>query len=263
MRIAAELDLIASQLTKQGRLMEALGARQRREQINRALKNDAALAFDIPNRAELLIRLGRGQDAEGLLQEFEGKVRGHVSVFENRKNRVPMLRAMRAATEGRWRDVLKLANEVEMQSPTPDSATRLAGLLTDFARTFAGLSPAGTTPTQPAQSTSMTPAARELAYWEAQTSLATQGYRQAFDQARTVWHYPSANANDELRWRMAAIAVSASQYLGGPEKADAATMRAEALRAIQNIKTAWKDAAAAYFRRVDLRLLQQHVERLP
>ncbi len=126
--LTVALDNLASQLTALGRFPEALTYRERGEAIHRRQKDNARLAFDLQNRAELLIRLGRGAEAESALKELdEGAAAGN-EVFAQRARRVKQLRALRATFDERFDDAARLAYEVIHESAWKD------GLDHDFQR---------------------------------------------------------------------------------------------------------------------------------
>jgi tetratricopeptide (TPR) repeat protein len=255
-QIATALGNIASQLTKQGRLPEALAARERREQIIRRQKNEAELPYDIITRADLLIRLGRSPESEPLLDEFDGRVRTAASTFHALRHRPAALRAMRAATDGRFADVLRYATEARALASGQDSATRLVDLLEDYARAALGRpSRASGAPAQPPDVGSA--AAREARYWEARAALARQDYARAFALAHAAWSAPGAAGNAEARWRLAAIAAVSAAKTRPPPQPDGATMPAHATAAIDQLTTAWAETAATYFRRHDLATLRK------
>ena len=65
------LDNLAGESTALGLLPEALAYRRRLEAIHRRQQDRVRLAFDLQNTAELLIRLGRGNEADALLRELD------------------------------------------------------------------------------------------------------------------------------------------------------------------------------------------------
>jgi tetratricopeptide (TPR) repeat protein len=256
-QIATALNNIASQLTKRGQLPEALAARERREEIIRRQKNDAELPFDVISRVELLIRLGRGGETEPLLEEFDRRVREAAPTFVARQHRPAVLRAMRAATEGRSADVLRHAAEARALAPRPDGATRLLELFVDYALAASGRGRPASDRAEPIDVGS--PAAREARYWEARAALARRDHARAFEVAHAAWGAPGAAGNVEAQWRLAAIAAAAgSEKTTDPQLPDGASMPGHATAAIDQLTTAWAEAAAAtYFRRHDLATLRQ------
>ena len=217
---AVVLENLAGELTKQGRLPEALAHRERIDDIHRQQKNQAALPKDLTNHAELLILLGRGRDAERLLQEVDDGIAAGLPTFVDRRVRVAELRALLAGIEQRWLDVLQATAAVEAASPKPlpgktvkPSGLQLfARVLTEQALTRLGRSrtPADAIAKWPLAAT--TPGdRREWSYWVAATLVARGEHATAYTVASEVLAEPAVGANPELAWRLAAVAVQAGR----------------------------------------------------
>lgn len=164
-----------------------------------------------------------------------------------------MLRAMRAATEGRHADALRFA--VLAQEPgRSDGTTRSARALEEYAR-------AVTSRTSRVFDENLRPSAasatgRENSYWLARALAARADYRRAYDTAEASWSAPGAKGNDELAWRMKAIAAEAGRHLTDTAELSA-TMAADSERQLAPLITAWGDAARVYLERSDLRSLRR------
>ena len=87
-------------------LPDALRYRERAEEIHRRQGNAYTLAFDLTNRAELLIRLGHGEKAEALLREVDAGIDKGIDAYVGRTRRVKVLRTLRATVDGRWADTV-------------------------------------------------------------------------------------------------------------------------------------------------------------
>ncbi len=106
---AFAFESLATQATVSGHLPEALGYVTRAEAIHRRQADAAALPFDLANRADLLIRLGRGVEAESVLQEIEeGAARG-VDAYVGRARRVLLLRAVNATVSQQFNEARRHA----------------------------------------------------------------------------------------------------------------------------------------------------------
>jgi tetratricopeptide (TPR) repeat protein len=258
--VAASLESVAGRLTNQGQLPEALANRERLEAINREQKNDINLPFDLTNRAELLIRLGRGADAEVALAEVARKAAEGIDSFKDRRRRVAALRAMRASIERRWRDVepfAKVAMDLE-DGKAPDASWRWGAVLLEHSRANQGTSrlPAAAL-TKWMDESSSKALRREVAFWVAQTFVARREFDEARRLADSLLAEPGIQGNGELQWRLRALAAFAAP---GQPGADHASMRAAALQEIQALKAAWSAHADGYFARPDLAPLRQRLQ---
>jgi tetratricopeptide (TPR) repeat protein len=251
---ALSLDSLASQLTRQGRLPEALVFREQLEPVHRSLKDTAFLAFDLTNRAEALILLGRGREAEAPFAEIADGAAARVQAFANRAERVSLLRALLACTERRFAGVEAQANAAGAGST--DSATSLfATVLREHARAESGSSRAA--PSLIAGWAQMPTSAvnrRELSYWIGQTLLVRREAALAYSVASAALAEPGTQGNSELGWRLAGVAALAARRRAA--LTDGASMSARANTAIQQLTAAWQAHADAYFARPDLRALR-------
>ena len=258
---ADALENVAGQLASQGRLPEALAYRERREAISRAQKNNAGLSYDLNSRAELLVRLGRGGDAEKLLEEIVRKADEGIDAFRIRLRRTAVLRAMRASIERRWRDVegfAKVAIAMPEPSARPDTNSRWGSVLLEHARAQQQMSrlPTGSIVSWVEQ-TSSPVTRRELAYWVAQTLAARGEHERAATIATAIAAEPAAAANAELRWRMFALAVGPGNRPHTETRS--ATIR-DAIRELQTLSSAWASHAGIYLARPDLAALRQRLQ---
>ncbi len=232
------LENLAGQSAATGALPEALDYRVRRETINRAHNNRPQLAFDLTNRAELLIRLGRHDEAERALAEVDAGIAAGIDVYKTRVRRVALLRALSAALTHRFDAASRAAASVIRTSgASPDGTTRwAAGLLA-----YADARSAGR---RPAAGPAATAASREGLYWE----LAAQSHAgdalavsaaaiAALAQAPNVVSY-------EYEWRVAALGAAAARRAGAADRAQ--TLSARAQQALDRLRDAWKEHARTY-----------------
>ncbi len=122
-RIAA--NNLASVTTILGHYPEALRLRERAEAIHRRQGDQASLPYDLANRADLLIRLGRGGEAAAALDEIDKGIAAGLPAYQSRARRIAFLRIYRRMERAMRCD------EVDRrfgQLPTDDRAlaTRLA-----------------------------------------------------------------------------------------------------------------------------------------
>jgi tetratricopeptide (TPR) repeat protein len=254
--IGVSLDNLAGQAERLGQLPEALAVRERLEQLHRDTQDHALLAFDLVNRADLLIRLGRGAEADDALAEVERAIAAGRKDYESRRPRMAVLRALQASVQGRFGDVEALALSVAGgDAPRPGDTALVARVLVEHARARLGRSRADVAVIAgwPGQATS--PATgRELAYWVAETLLA----RGRADLARRVsseaLSAPAAGTNLELRWRLAAVAAKAG---GGPSDSTDASMRTDARTDLQSLLTQWAAQGQSYASRADVAALRK------
>ena len=107
LQTASALENLAGQSSTLGSLLpDALRFRERAEEIHRRQGNAYTLAFDLTNRAELLIRLGHGEKAEALLREVVAGIDKGIDAYVGRTRRVKVLRTLRATVDGRWADTV-------------------------------------------------------------------------------------------------------------------------------------------------------------
>ena len=119
-QLAIAANNLAFQATALGSLPEALSLREQAEAIHRRQHDATQLAFDLTNRAELLICLGRFEDAEALLTEVDGGARKGIEAYVPRQRRVAFLRALMATVANRFADA---SARLDAIPPGPPSST--------------------------------------------------------------------------------------------------------------------------------------------
>ena len=252
--IAVSLDNLAGQAERLGQLPEALGFRERLEKINRDNNDHAMLAYDLVNRAELLIRLGRGGDAEPLLAEVDQAIAAGNTAYRGRSRRVALVRALRASIEGRFGDAERFARMAgDPGAESADNTALFAGVLAEHARARLGTSRAAVDTIASWPGEASAPAlGRELTYWAARTLLARRSPGLAFKITEAAWAAAPARANLELRWRLAALASSSA-----PDAGVGATMRASAREDLRTLLGQWSGHGVPYLNRPDLAALRK------
>ena len=248
---AVALENLAGQFTKLGRLPEALAHRIRIEKIHRDSRNIGSLAFDLPNRAELLILLGRGAEAEQALQEVDRGAADGIQAFVDRKRRVALLRALRAATEERFADVETLAAGARpADAAKPDNTWTHAQVLAEWARAALGQSRTAVAVIADwPSSVSSPPLRRELSYWVGLTVLARGDRATARRVVDTVIADPAGQRNVELRWRLRAVSGLAAA--DGPVAVTGASNRRASEDDLARLLAAWPQDGPAYAARPD------------
>lgn len=254
--IGVSLDNLAGQAERLGQLPDALAVRERLERLHRDTQDHALLAFDLVNRADLLIRLGRSAEAETALAEVDRAIAGGRTDYESRKPRMAVLRALRASVEGRFGDVEALALPVAgADTPRPGDTALVARVLVEHARARRGRSRTDVAAIAAWPGQAASPATgRELAYWVATTLLARGRADLAWRVSHEAWSAPAARTNLELRWRLAAVATRAA---GGPPDGSGASMRTAARADLQSLLTQWAAHGQAYGTRADVAELRK------
>jgi tetratricopeptide (TPR) repeat protein len=246
-KLSLALNSLAAQATVLGSLPEALTLRERAEAIHRRQNDTLLLPYDLTNRAELLIRLGRFDDASAALAEVDAGVAKNVESYVGRQRRVAFLRALFATLSNQLAQASTLIKAIPASaSPSPTSA-----LVSDMERYVEAKSGHRTAPSfeSPVQSTE--PATdRERQYWIAAAAVARGDGRAALAAAAIGLERASKIGNDELAWRLAAIGAAAARIVGDQEQERALKVRAIAFR--KRLRTSWGIQATRYEQRPDL-----------
>ena len=253
-QMAVALDNLASQTAALGQLPEALEFRVRSEEIHRRQQDAYSLPFDLTGRAELLIRLGRGDQAEPLLVEVEAGAAKGLDSYIGRARRVGVLRALRAAIDGEYASAARHAEQVIRASgKRTDSTQHLASALFDYANAARGRRDRNPAPAGDETGTLAT--RREIRYWRLAATLAAGQAGTVLAAARTSLDDVSAMPSDEYEWRLAALGALAARRAGADADANELSARADA--ALARLRTAWQGQAVDYEKRRDLVELRQ------
>jgi hypothetical protein len=94
------------------------------------------------------------------------------------------------------------------------------------------------------------PASRERQYWLAAAALQRGDASAAAAEAARGLTLLGDRANDELRWRLAAVAAVAARQQG--DQAAATRLSADARAASDRLRTTWRTDLDTYERRPDL-----------
>lgn len=255
--IGLSLENLAGQAERLGKLPEAQALRERLEKIHRDNNDHAMLAFDLVNRAELLIRLGRGEDAEQLLIEVDQAIAAGRAGYSGRIRRVALMRALRASIDGRFGEVEGFARQAADPGAGPAGDTALfARVLAEHAKAQRGTSRAPVEAIAGRPTEASSPAlGRELAYWTARTLLRRRSPVLALTVTESARTAVPAQGNLELRWRMAALAAQISS--AAPNPSAGATMRTAARDDLRTLLAQWSEAGVTYIARPDLAALRK------
>lgn len=254
--VALALTNLAGAETARGNLPAALVARERAVRADREIGNQNAVPFSLVNRAELLIRLGRGSEAEPLLRAVDEGIARGTEGFKARQGRVHYLRALSAVIERRDDQARRHARAaLETASATEASAALARGLLA------AKLAEAGAPPRlAPEQTITRQPeVTREIQYWRAREALARGEAAKALELAQEALASSRRVSNDELAWRVAAVASLAAARAGEPDGAQRLHGEMAACRA--RLSQSWGASWQSYDVRPDLLALRREVQR--
>jgi tetratricopeptide (TPR) repeat protein len=250
---AEALENLAGQANATGALAAALEYRTRGSEIHRRQNDLATLPFDLNNRADLLIRLGRFDEAATLLDEVDAGIAKKLDAFLPRARRTSVLRAMSAAIRDRPEDVARYARDFP---PGPDGKadgnSQLAGLLLRYSEARrAAPAPAG--PERPLAGSPGSATGRELRYWDLAGRLAREEWRATVMAAEETLSAAGASVSYEFEWRMAAAGAVAARQLGDKSRGDVLGERAR--QALQRLRTEWRTDVDTYLARPDLAAL--------
>jgi tetratricopeptide (TPR) repeat protein len=253
-QVALALGNLAAQATVLGSLPEALALRERVETIHVRQKSVASLPFDLTNRAELLIRLGRPDGAEAALQQVDAGIQQKIDVYIQRQRRVTFLRALRAVIGNRFEEAATIARSIAPEPGSADSASVLGSAILEYAdvKQRARRKAPGVKPIPPASSDPGLE--RERHYWRMATALAGGHPGEALTGITSALEQASRIRNDELQWRLAALGTVAARELGRPE--DGRILRATGLDALTRLRVSWGRDAYEYEHRPDLTALR-------
>ena len=254
-QLSVALNNLAGQATVLGSLPEALALRERAEDIHRRQRDASQLPYDLTNHAELLIKLGRFEEAETAMKEVDEGARQKLDAYIGRQRRVAFLRALSATLSNRLGQAASLMNAIP-RSPSPSPTATLASAIDRYIQAKQGRA----TPATPDSTMEATdPAtARERQYWTAATALARGDTGSAIAAASAGIEQATRIGNDELAWRMAAIGTAAARLAGDGERRR--TFRAIAVEARTRIRTSWGDHVRRYEQRPDLIELRKATE---
>ena len=244
---AFALENLAGFTVDEGNLPQAEQYRARTESINRKQNTLDKLPYDLTNRAELLIRLGRGPESEPLLAELHAGAAKGIESFRERERRARAIRGLRHAVEGKFNEIAGVALPL-FRDPVgiQDSSGKLAIALFTYAEARLGR-PIG----KDVWSTSRTAAAStEPRYWVAYADLLVGDHQAALKAAEESLADAKVTSSAEVEWRLAAIGAAAARGLKDAARSTALSQRAHQARS--RLRLQWKDGLQGYESRADL-----------
>jgi tetratricopeptide (TPR) repeat protein len=242
-QLAIALNNLAGQATVLGSLPEALALRQRAETIHRRRGETSQLPYDLTNRAELLIRLGRVDEAAVAMAEVDAGVAKKFDTYVSRLPRLAFLRTLSAI----------VSNQL---TPASAPAAILAPALADYIRAGQHTDRRSRVATDLAPTDPAT--ARERQYWTAAASLGRGETSIALTIAAEALGASSRVGNDELAWRVAAVGSIAARQGGDPQQQRAFQQTSAA--ALGRLRSAWGADERRYELRPDLDALRKSME---
>jgi tetratricopeptide (TPR) repeat protein/tRNA A-37 threonylcarbamoyl transferase component Bud32 len=250
--VAVALQNLANEANARGALPADLGFLVRQEKIHRDQQQNQSLAFDLVNHAEVLLLLGRFDEAEAPLKEIDAGISAHIGAFVGRARTMTLLRAVEAAAQEQFTRVDDYADQILSNTSKPDSASRLAAVL--LANAHARLRRPDSTPIE-GPPVSDTHASPDLRYWSGIALLARGDGRAAGDQADALLASLKDNPNVETEWRAAALGAAAARARKDTAAADALVFRAR--HALDSLRNEWRADAVDYEKRPDLMSLKR------
>ena len=249
-QVGIALSNLASVAAALGQFPQALVHRERAEAIRRRQNDVSALPYDLANRADLLIRLGRSDDASSVLDELDAGIRSGIDAYVGRSRRAGYLRGLAAVMALRPQDAVRHLKSVP-PSGGGDEASIMAPVLVSYAQARLTRRTGPGRPAAAATGASVDPAlARERQYWLAATAIEQGKAAVALAEAERGLALLGEMPNDELRWRLAAIATLALRAMGESDRAREMHGRAES--AFARLRSDWPDGFGTYERRPDL-----------
>jgi tetratricopeptide (TPR) repeat protein len=253
-RLATALGNLALEATVRGSLPEALSLRERAEAIHRRLGDTLVLPFDLTNRAELLIRLGRFEEGAKAMSEVEEGIAKKIDSYMSRARRLAYLRVLSATTSNQLDQAASLIAAIP-KSATPSAASTLMTGLERYIQAKRGrlVPPPNDKPESTEAAT-----ARELGYWVAAAALARKEAQSAMATASTGIEQATKIGNDELTWRIAAVGAAAARAAGDTSQRQA--FRGTAVESLNRLRAQWGDDLRRYEQRPDLMELRKAME---
>jgi len=248
-QVGIALSNLASVATALGQLPQALAYRERAEAIRRSQRDASALPYDLANRADLLIRLGRLDDAARVLDELDAGVKAGIDAYVGRARRAAFLRAMADAAALRPDSAIRRLKDVR-PSADGDSVSVLAPALLEYGRARLRLPSAAARPPAAAEPGVSPALARERQYWRAAAAYERGRLAAALADAEHGLALLGEMSNDELRWRLATIGTLALRALGDVDRAG--EMRGRADGALARLRARWPSGVEIYEKRPDL-----------
>ena len=249
-QVAIALSNLASIAASLGQLPQALAHRERAEAIRRSQHDASILPYDLINRADLLITLGRFNDADRVLDELDAGIQAGIEAYVGHRRSATYLRAMADLESLRCEGALRRLASLALP-PQSDSVSVMAPVLIEFAQARLRLPVRGPRQAAAAADPPGPPwFVAEWHYWRAAAALERGRADHALAGAQLGLARLGELPNDELRWRLAALGATAARSLRQAE-ADRA-MRTSAREALARLRSDWPAGIDLYLQRPDL-----------
>lgn len=246
---------LASVTTALGHYPDALRLRDRVEAIHRRQGYGASLPYDLTNRADLLIRLGRTAEADKALTEVEAGISAGVDSYVGRAKRVAFLRGFAAATTDQCHEALRRFATIKSRT-LRDTADVLSPAIAAYCGARSHHPTEAAVATEPLDPTLI----RERHYWLAAAALRRKDAPAAIVETGQGLAVLGSLANDDLRWRLAGVGALAADQLGDEKKV--AEWSASSKAALERIRSSWGGGFGAYADRRDLAGLRKKLEQI-
>jgi tetratricopeptide (TPR) repeat protein len=237
---------LATLSSSQGRLQEALEHRSESIRLRRELADTEILPYDLTNQVEVLIRMGRGTEAEAPLEELDAGIASGTGAFPTRVRRVALLRALRALTTGDYVAARSLAAAVDSGTPRPDETGQFAAALQAVAAAILG---SRAVPAWSEGWSESSPGWRETRLWRALALLEAGQFAKARKAAQDLLAEGATRGGVEFEWRASSVIALAGSHLGDVE---APRHARQALDRFERLRREWGERAAAYETRRDV-----------
>jgi tetratricopeptide (TPR) repeat protein/predicted Ser/Thr protein kinase len=238
----------ASAETDLGQYPDALRYRDLAEEIYRHQGDQLSLAYSLTNRAELLIKLGRHDDAQKALAEIDEGIARGVEAYKGRARRATYLKALDAAVGLRCGEALRVAQTLPARQGLPDETARLASAVEAWCDARVNKRSPGKDPLVPADASPTL--AADLYFWFADASLLAGDRAAAQERSTKGLAALGAVSNDDIRWRLAAVTAASD----GSATSTPAALAADALGRLEGD---WKADFNRYISRADLTELRK------
>jgi tetratricopeptide (TPR) repeat protein len=248
--VATTLGDLADQAAFVGAVPEALALQSRQEAVHLSTQDTSAVPFDLTNRAEFLIRLGRMEEAASALDETDAHIKSGDKAYTGRRLKVIQLRSLMAAETGQFMTAAALARDVFAANP-PETSTNRYWAAALLAYADARLTqPRGPDVAVPRSGLGTRAFQREFRYWRTLSLLYLGDASIALQESKSALAGIARAPSADYEWRMAAIASEAARRTG--DLAGAQTWQAQSRTALNRLRDEWKDAVKPYERRADV-----------
>ena len=252
-QIALATSNLASVDTALGNYPEALRLRRSVEEIRVRQADEWSIPYDLGNRADLLIRMGRNKEAGEALDALEAGIAAKKEAYLGRKRHATYYRAFAAVTSGQCNEALKRLGAGTSGATEADVPGILGAAIARFCQARAGRR-VSEGPVQTVDAGLR----REQYYWIALSALQLRDWPFALSEAQAGLDLLARKPNDELRWRLAAVGAVAARELGNR---DIVAPLSDTMRsALQRLQAQWGADFAAYGQRKDLLDLRNWAE---